>query len=454
MNTTDTTAPVRVQAPGGLPLIGHLPALSKRPLTFFEELRSHGDIVDWRLGRAPAVFLFRPDDIQELLGGVETTFRHADRGWGFKLLLGDGLINTVGADWRRKRALVQPAVRPRQVRGYTATMAECAAQAAEGWKPGDRVDVRQEMAALTQRIAVRTLFGAESAGRESVIGTAMEIAQREIGAELHGVMGMLPSWVPTPGRRRLRAAVAQIDAEVGRLISEGASSGEERDDLLSRLMAARDENGVALTPKELRDEAVTLYVAGHETTATALTWTWYLLSHHPEVRARLTEELDRVLGGRIPGYEDYQELRYAQQVVKESLRIFPVVWVVTAVADTGASIAGHPIDEGTMVWTSPWATHRDPRWFADPATFRPERWDEDAEPKVPDHAWYPFGGGPRTCIGVRFAMVEAVIVLATIAQRLHLDVGPGETGPEAQFTLQPAGPVVATVREPGRPEKG
>ncbi|WP_327723639.1 cytochrome P450 [Streptomyces europaeiscabiei] len=447
MDTTGVSAPVRVRAPRGLPLLGHLPFLSKRPLAFFEELRGYGDIVDWRVGRAPAVFLFRPTDIQELLGGVETNFRHADRGWGFKLLLGDGLINTVGADWRRKRALVQPAVRPRQVRSYATTMAECAVQTASQWKPGDRVDVRQEMAALTQRIAVRTLFGADSAGREEIIGRAMEIAQQEVGAELHGVMAMLPPWVSTPGRRRLRAAVAEIDAEVSRLIAEGAADGEERDDLLSRLMAARDENGVALTPKELRDEAVTLYVAGHETTATALTWTWYLLSHHPEVRARLTEELDRVLGGRIPDYEDYQELRYAQQVIKESLRIFPVVWVVTAVADTGASIAGHSIDEGTMVWTSPWATHRDPRWFADPEAFRPERWDENAEPKVPDHAWYPFGGGPRTCLGVRFAMVEAVVVLATIAQRLHLDVGPEETKPQAQFTLQPEGPVVATVRE-------
>jgi len=447
MTTTDVDAPVRVQAPGGLPLLGHLPDMAKEPLSFFEKLRGLGDIVDWRAGRTPAVFLFRPEDIQELLGGVETRFRHADRPWGFKLLLGDGLINTVGAEWRRKRGLVQPSVRPRQVRGYATVMAECAAEAAGRWQPGDRVDVQQEMAALTQRIAVRTLFGADSAGREAVIGKAMEIAQREIGAELGGMMAMLPPWVPTPGRRRLKKAVAEIDAEVGRLIAESTSGGEERDDLLSRLMAARDENGVALTPKELRDEAVTLYVAGHETTATALTWTWYLLSHHPEVRDRLTRELKSVLGGRLPTFEDYQSLRYVQQVVKESLRIFPVVWVVTAVADTGASIAGHPIEKGTMMWTSPWATHRDPRSFTDPDVFRPERWDSDAEPKAPDGAWFPFGGGPRTCLGLRFALVETVLVLATIAQRFHLDAGPGKTEPKAQFTLQPGGPVVATVRD-------
>ncbi|MER6999437.1 cytochrome P450 [Streptomyces sp. NPDC000410] len=446
-DATTTAAPVRHSLPGGVPLLGHLPAFAKDPLAFFAGLRAQGDLVEWRLGRKRSLFLSRPEHIHELLAGVETRFRHPHMGWAMKLLIGDGVVSSVGADWRRKRGLVQPSVRPRQVRSYATTMAGCAAELAERWKDGDAVNVQRSMADLTQRIAVRTLFGVDTAGRENAIGAAMDVAQREIGAELTGVNAMVPYWIPTPGRRRLKAAVAHVDAEVARIIAERSAGGEERDDLFSRLAEARDEQGLPLTAKELRDEAVTLYVAGHETTSTTLTWAWYLLSRNPRARARLSAELGRVLGGRAPGYEDYQELRYTQQVIKETLRVYPVVWLTTAIARKGATLGGHPVPDGTRIWTSQWSTHHDERWFPEPEAFRPERWDDDAEPAVPDHAWYPFGAGPRTCLGTRFALVEAVLVLATLAQRFHLDVAPGEIRPKAQLTLQPGGPVLATVRE-------
>ncbi|WP_377273013.1 cytochrome P450 [Peterkaempfera sp. SMS 1(5)a] len=441
----DATEAVISTGPRGLPLLGSIPHFAKDPLAFFERLRGHGDLVQWRLGPRRGIFLSRPEHIGELLAGVETDYRHPELGWAFTLLLGNGVVVSEGADWRRKRALVQPAVRPRQVRTYATVMAECAEAVADRWKPGDRVDLRREMHGLTQRIAVRTLFGAETVGREAVIGDAMDVAQREIGAEFRGITLFLPPWVTTPGRRRLKAAVAVVDEEIARVTAARRASGE-RDDLLSRLLAARDENGLPLTDRELRDEAVTLYVGGHETTATTLTWAWYLLSRNPVARDRLADELRTVLDGRTPGFDDVKQLRWTEQIVKETLRLYPTIWLMTARAKDGSTIAGHPVAEDTVLWCSQWSAHRDERWFPEPDAFRPERWAEDAEHAVPDYAWFPFGGGPRACLGARFATVEAVLVLATLAQRFRLDVDPGDIHPRPGLTLQQDRPVLARVR--------
>ncbi|MEU4095733.1 cytochrome P450 [Streptomyces sp. NPDC026673] len=435
-----------VPGPRGLPLLGSLPAFARDPLAFFVTLRGHGDLVRWRLGPQRALFLSRPEHIGELLTGVETVFHHPELGWAFKLVLGDGVVTSEGAAWRRKRALVQPAVRPRQVRSYAGTMAECATAVARRWRAGERIDVRREMLALTQRIAVRTLFGADTAGREDVIGRAMDVAQRAIGDEFRGVTLFLPPWVPTPGRRRLRAAVRVIDAEVGRVTEARRRSGEDRDDLLSRLLAAVDEEGRPLTDREVRDEAVTLYIGGHETTGTTLTWAWYLLARNPAARERLTAELDRVLGDRDPDFEDLKELRWTEQVVKETLRLYPPVWLMTVIAKEDSVLGGRPVPEGTVLWSSQWSAHRDARWFPAPGEFRPERWEGEEAAALPDHAWFPFGGGARACLGARFAMVEAVLVLATLARRFHVDVDPGDLPPRPGLTLQPGREVTATLR--------
>ncbi|WP_455359819.1 cytochrome P450 [Streptomyces sp. SYSU K21746] len=442
--TPPVTAPVR--GPRRLPGLGNLPAFARDPLGFFTRLRGRGDVVEWRLGPQRALFLSRPEHIGELLTGIETVFRHPELGWAFRLVLGDGVVTSEGPAWRRKRALVQPAVRPRQVRAYAGTMTECATELAGTWSPGQQIDVRREMLALTQRIAVRTLFGGDTAGREDVIGPAMDVAQRAIGDEFRGLTLFLPPRVPTPGRRRLKAAVAVIDREVARVTGERRRMAEERDDLLSRLLAARDEDGLPLTDKEVRDEAVTLYIGGHETTGTTLTWAWYLLSRNPGARARLTEELDRVLAGRAPCFDNLGRLPWTEQVVKETLRLYPPVWLMTGIAQDGSTLGGRPVKPGTVLWCSQWSTHRDPRWFPDPEAFRPERWAAGASPAVPDHAWFPFGGGARACLGARFAMVEAVLVLATLARRFHLDTGPGDVPPRTGLTLQPGRPVRASVR--------
>ncbi|MEU4729717.1 cytochrome P450 [Streptomyces sp. NPDC023588] len=439
----------RTGGPRGWPLLGNLPAFARDPLAFFESLRDdYGDWVPWSLGPRRGILLSRPEHTGELLGAVESTFKPMELGWALHQLLGNGVVVSTGDDWRRKRALVQPAVRPRQVASYAATMVECADALAGSWREGARIDVHQEMARLTQRIAVRTLFGSDAAGREAPISAAMATAQRELGAEFRGLTLFLPSWVRTPGRRRMREAVAVLDEEIEYVIREheaASSAGAERDDLLGRLLAARDEHGGPLSRKEVRDESITLYIGGHETTSTTLTWAWQLLSGAPEARARLTQELDRVLGGRLPTHEDYARLPWTRQVVKEALRIYPPVWLISAVAAQGASIGGRAVPAGTAVWTSPWSMHRDERWFPDPEAFRPERWDADAPRRAPDHAWFPFGGGPRACLGARFALVEAVLVLAVLGQRFHLDSGTERAGVFPGLTLQPRTPVPATL---------
>ncbi|MET9956822.1 cytochrome P450 [Streptomyces sp. NPDC006339] len=455
-----TTADGRKTVPGprGVPVLGNLPEFGKDPLAFFERLRERGDFVRWRFGRTPALFIAHPETVGELLTEVERTFDQPDLGIAFRTLLGNGVVVSKGADWRRKRSLVQPSVRPRQVKSYAATMAECAVDLAERWTDGQRVDIKREMAALTQLIAVRTIFGVDTAADAASIGRAMDVAQQEIGAEFSGIGAVLPDWVPTPGRARVRRATAVIDAEVSRVVARHRDGDGERPDLLSRLLTAQDETGARLSDREIRDETVTLYIGGHETTSSTLVWAWYLLSRNPRVQEALGAELDRVLGDRDPGFDDYARLTYTQAVVKETLRLYPTVWLITGIAKEGATLGGAPVPAGTRVWSSQWVTHRDGRWYRDPLEFRPERWMSAGEgesggesegseaEEIPEYAWYPFGGGPRVCLGTRFAMVEAVLVLAVLARRFRLDVDAGEIHPVPALTLQPDRDVRATVR--------
>ncbi|MFG2594149.1 cytochrome P450 [Streptomyces sp. NPDC048438] len=435
-----------VQGPRGLPLLGSLPQFGKDPLAFFERLRGYGDMVRWRFGRKNCVFIADPECIGELLTETERTFDQPLLGVAFRTVMGNGVVVARGTDWRRKRSLVQPSVRPKQVKSYASTMTACAVELADTWSGGERVDIKREMAALTQKIAVRTIFGVDTPADAESMGRAMDIAQQEIGKEFSGLGAVLPDWVPTPGRARIRKAAAVIDAEVGRVVARHRDGDGERPDLLSRLLTAVDETGAHLSDQEIRDETVTLYIGGHETTSSTLVWAWYLLSRTPHALAALTEELDRVLGDREPGIDDYARLPYAQAVVKETLRLYPTIWLVTGIAKEGARIGGVPMPEGTRVWSSQWATHRDERWFPEPEAFRPERWDAEAVDEIPEYAWFPFGGGPRVCLGTRFAMVESVLILAVLARRFQLEVDPGPVGPVPTLTLQPDREVMATVR--------
>ena len=435
-----------VPGPKGLPFLGSLPEFGKNPLAFFERLRGYGDMVRWRFGPNRCLFVADPTCIGELLAETERTFDQPALGIAFRTVMGNGVVVARGADWRRKRSLVQPSVRPKQVKSYASTMAGSAVELADTWSDGERIDVKREMAALTQKVAVRTIFGVDTPADAEQMGRAMDVAQQEIGKEFSGIGALLPDWVPTPGRARIREAAAVIDAEVGRVVARHRDGDGERPDLLSRLLTAVDESGVPLDDKEIRDEAVTLYIGGHETTSSTLVWAWYLLSRNPRARTALAEELERVLGDREPGIEDFARLTYTQSVVKETLRLYPTIWLITGVAKKGARLGGVPVAEGTRVWSSQWVTHRDGRFFPEPEEFRPERWDPTHGDDIAEYAWFPFGGGPRACLGARFAMVEAVLVLAVLARRFDLEVDPGPINPVPKLTLQPDRAVMATIR--------
>jgi cytochrome P450 len=436
--------------PRRLPLAGNAAAFSRDPLRFFSTLRDqHGDVVSWRLGPKRCLFLSHPEHIAQLLTAREHGFETLDIGWAFKQVVGQSVIRSNGADWRRKRSLVQPAVRPRQVRHHATTMVACAEALADTWQDGQRVDLAPAMSRLTQRVVLRTLFGNDLPGSVEALGAAMAVAENVVGDELRRLHLFLPGWIHTPARRRLLAAVATIDAEIDRLITahtQAAGTGQQREDLLARLLDARDEHDPPLSRREVRDEAVTLWAAGHETTSTALTWAWHALSGAPAARSRLDAELDQVLSGRAPTMDDYDQLTWTQQVLKEVLRLYPPAWIIAAVARPGAALGDARIRPGTIVWCSPWSVHRDPRWFSEPDSFQPQRWDAANRTAVPDHAWIPFGGGPRACIGARFAQVEATLLLATLGQRFHLDTTPRRVAARPRLLLQPAVPVHATLR--------
>jgi cytochrome P450 len=249
---------------------------------------------------------------------------------------------------------------------------------------------------------------------------------------------LTPTWLPTPRKIRATIATAKLNRIIYRFIDERRASGVDNGDLLSMLLAARDDDGSRMTDRQLRDESITIFLAGHETTTNALSWTWMLLAQNSEVEAKLHEELDRVLGGRAPNVEDMANLRYTNQVITESMRLYPPAWGMARVAIEDTEIAGYPIPKGCGVSLAQWVVHRDPRWFDAPLEFRPERWEGDLAKRLPRFAYFPFGGGPRQCIGNNFAVMEASLLLAALAQKFRISLMPGkEIIPAASITLRP-----------------
>jgi cytochrome P450 len=297
------------------------------------------------------------------------------------------------------------------------------------------------MTRLTLAIVGRTLFDADVEGEAREIGEALEVALESVNTLIFP-FGSLWERSPLPGPRRFRRACERLDATIYRLIAERRAAGLEGDDLLSLLLRARDEDGDgdAMTDRQVRDEAMTLFLAGHETTANLLTWTWYLLSQAPEAEQRLHAELDAVLGGRLPSVDDLPALRFMDRVIDESLRLYPPVWLFGRRALEDTELGGYPIPRGTVVSVSQWVTHHDQRWFPEPWRFDPDRWDPGETARRPPYSFFPFGGGTRICIGEGFARMEAKLVLATIASRWRLRLAPGhQVGLRPRITLRPRG---------------
>jgi cytochrome P450 len=422
-----------------LPFFGHSVAFLRDPLRFLCATRdAHGDVVQVALGPLELTLLSHPELVEDVLVTrnrlwQKDSYMHDT----LRPVLGDGLLSSEGDLWRRQRRLAQPAFHRDRISSYAGIMVDHARALCRRWGHEETRDVHKDMMQLTLAIVGETLFGATVDRQAEHVGAALEDVLAVANSPLELFVPALKR-LPTPLRLRFRRAVARLDGIIYGLIDQRRRSGAgETKDLLSMLLHARDEDGSRMSKKQLRDECMTLFLAGHETTALALSWTWLLLSRSPIAAAKLRRELDEVLGDRPPTLEDLSSLPYAGHVIAESLRLYPPAWSMGREAREDLTLRGYRVARGDQVWFCPWAIHRDPRWFEAPDVFRPERWEGDLLKTLPRYAYFPFGGGPRLCIGQAFAQMEAVLLLATLAQAFHVDVLDRRVVAEPSVTLRP-----------------
>ena len=408
--------------PFGSRLTGHLPQYKRDPLGFFTSCaRDYGDFVPLRFGPIRAFAIHSPDLIEQVLVVDYRKFTKGNLLRRNRLLFGNGLLVSEGDFWRRQRKLAQPAFHRERINAYGKIMTDCADEMLRNWKDGETRDVHAEMMRLTLEIVTRTLFsaGAGEAQAEKV-ERALQGAQESVMKRM-GQPIKFHDRIPTVANRQLGRAVHVMDGIIYGIIRERRKSGAHPGDLLDLLLQVRDEDdGTGMSDKQLRDEALTMYLAGHETTALALTFVFYLLAQHPDVDRKLTAELDSVLAGRPPEPADRARLPYAEWVLLEAMRLYPPVWAVARNAIEDCEIGGHRIPAKTTVIATQWAMHRDPRYFDAPEEFRPERWADDFAKTLPKYAYFPFGGGPRVCIGNTFALMEGILLMAAVHQRFDL----------------------------------
>jgi cytochrome P450 len=395
------------------------------PLGFVERAkRDYGDVVLLRLGNLRTYLVSHPEHIESILRGHADNL-HKDRMTRWLIpLLGEGLLTSEDAHWRRQRKLAQPSFQHQQIERYGAVMVEYTERMLQTWRDGEVRDPHEDLMRLTLGIVARTLFDAELSGDAEAVGESLAVVMNHFMSPMRWFP--LVDYLPLPSSRRYWRSIRRIDEIIYRIIRIRRESGQDTGDLVSRLLAARDDEGKGMTDRQLRDEVVTLVLAGHETTALALFYTFYLLDRHAEVQDRLAAELDTVLGGRPPTTADVPRLKYTEWVVREAMRLFPPAWGIAREALADCEIGGYDVPTGTQLFLTQWLVHRDGRWFDGPEAFRPERWDNDLIKRLPRCAYFPFGDGPRICIGNHFAMMEAILVLATIAGRFRLSVEPGQ----------------------------
>lgn len=425
-------------APPGNTIVGHLLDLAQDPLGFLTQCRDYGDIVPLRLALTPACVLFNPEYIEQVLRDRETFIK--SRGFRvLKTLLGEGLLTAEGESWFWQRRLAQPVFHQKRINGYGEVMVQYTDRMIQSWRDGEVHDIHADMMRLTLQIVMKCIFNANvDEGEAKVVANALDVAMHWFESKRRQNF-LAWEWFPRPENVQYRHAIAEMDKAIYNLIRERRSSTDRPNDLLSMLMEARDEDtGEQMDDKLLRDELATLMLAGHETTANALSWTWMLLAQHPEVRQKLQTELDQVLQGRLPTIDDIRNLPYTEQVIKESMRLYPPVSIFGREALHDCTIGDYEVQQGTVITISQWTMHRHPKYFDNPEGFQPERWTEAFEKSLPRGVYIPFGDGPRICIGQGFARMEAVLLLATIAQRFALDLEAGfPITPQPSITLRP-----------------
>ena len=447
---------------------GHLVyALRSDPLRFLTRVAiTYGDFVPFRIGKLRMTLVNDPEAIREVLVTRNDSFTKSPALRNAKVTLGEGLLTSEGDFHRRQRRLSQPAFHPQRVAAYADAMARFADEMTASWQDGQTIDVHEAMMEVTLRVVAKTLFDAELASDIDEIGTAMDVLVKMFSRATHP-FGRLLNKLPLPSNFRFLKSLSLVHGIIDRFVRQHREAGVDRGDLLSMLMRARDaggevttdqgvgagsgggaEAGEGMTDKQLRDEIFTLFTAGHETTANALTFTWYLLGRHPEAEADLHEEIDRVLGGRAPVADDVERLPYTRAVLSESMRLYPPAWIVTRQAKHDVEVGGRRVPAGGVVMMSQWVTHHDARWWPRPDEFDPSRWLADPQPDRPRYAYFPFGGGARSCIGEFFARMEAAIIIAAVARAWSFELAdPREPALQPTITLRPRNPLLAVVRK-------
>ena len=430
-----------IQAPPGpyaRPIVGLLPEFRHNPIRFLERMAAvYGELVQVRMGPQDIYLLNHPDYIRDLLVTHNDRFVKSRILQRAKTLIGEGLLTSEGKFHLRQRRLSQPAFHRDRLVGYSSVMADLASDARDHIQPGE-INMDRDMMRLTLAIVAKTLFNADVKADAGAIARALTDVVESFDIMMLPFSEYLERIPFLPFSRKLINARRTLDAIIYRFITERRESGRDEGDLLSMLLMAQDEDdGSTMTDQQVRDEALTLFLAGHETTANALTWTWYLLSQHPEVEARMHAEIDGVLEDRLPGFNDYPSLPYTEMVFAESMRLYPPAWSVGRRSIVKHEVGGYEIPAGAIFVASQWVMHRNPKYWPDPGRFDPERFRPEAKEGRHKFVYFPFGGGPRVCIGERFAWLEGVLILATMARKWRFRLVPGHRAePHALITLR------------------
>lgn len=419
---------------------GHLRALQYRPLPFLTNLqRDYGDAAHLRVGRLRLFAFTHPELVREVLVTRNTSFKKGLALQRTKVVLGEGLLTSEGELHKRQRRLAQPAFHRQRIQHYGEEMIAKALQARSRWSDGQEIDVAHEMMRLTLAVVAKTLFDADVDDEADEIGNALTELMLMFPLLLHPLADVILRLPFMPQVRRFRRAMARLDRTIYSIIEERRRSNIDRGDLLSMFLLATDTegDGSGMSDLQLRDEAMTIFLAGHETTANALSWTWYLLARNPHVERELHREIDEVLAGRTPTPDDYPRLPYTEMVLAESMRLYPPAWAIGRFAKEPTRIGDWDVPDRSLVLVSQWVTHRDPRFWPDPEKFDPLRFTLEAKAERPKMSYFPFGAGARVCIGESFAWMEGVLLLATIAQQWRFERGE-DVEPAAFITLRPA----------------
>jgi cytochrome P450 len=408
--------------PRGNFLLGSAVELGRSSMKFLTRCaREYGDIVYLRFFGTPVCLLTHPSDIEYVLVKNPSNFIKSRDYRALKSVLGNGLLTNEGVPWQKQRKLVQPTFRHENTDRYADVMVLATTRMLDTWRDGETRDVHQQMMALTLGIVAEALFGSDVSGHAGGVEQALAVLMNQFEG-MAGLAFLLPEKLPLPSTLKFKRSVAQLDKIIYAIIHERRSARGPSKDLLEMLLRSQNEEGSRMSDKQLRDEVMTLFLAGHETTANALSWTWYLLAQHPEIEARLFQEIRQVLHGKPPTAADVTRLPYTEMVVKESMRLYPPAWAVGRQAVSDFEMSGYKFPAGTNIAILQWSTQRDARFFPDPEKFDPERWSAESLRRnaLPRFAYFPFGGGPRVCVGAGFAMMEAILLLATMAQRYRM----------------------------------